>query len=54
VGLTGAFAHLNKMLSILANMTSNTGSFSLVDRNIHGTTWALINYMMKRNTIKPS
>jgi hypothetical protein len=50
--LTGVFAHLNNLLSLLANMVSNTDRLFLLDRNIHGATSALISYVMKQKHIK--
>jgi hypothetical protein len=50
--LTGIFADLHNLLSLLANMVSNTDRLFLLDGNIHGATSALINYVMKQKQIK--
>jgi hypothetical protein len=50
--LTDAFADLNTLLSLLANMSCNTDRLFLLDRNIHGATSASVNYVMKQKHIK--
>jgi hypothetical protein len=49
-GLVETFADLKKLLKIFENMDTNTGRFSLIQRNVHGALSAYNKSVMKKET----